>query len=94
MNDPYYVTHAQILALRNVVACIVQTMPEDQKKDVLQFLEKFAEIKLMDGINIPSTSDITSETVDKMDKAYEAVFREIIDLSTPDFVPGSTPYLQ
>lgn len=94
MNDPYYVTHAQILALRNVVACIVQTMPEDQKKDVLQFLEKFAEIKLMDGINIPSTSDITSETVVKMDKAYEAVFREIIDLSTPDFVPGSTPYLQ
>lgn len=32
MNDHYYVTHAQILALRNIVACIVQTMPEDQKK--------------------------------------------------------------
>ena len=94
MNDHYYVTHAQILALRNIVACIVQTMPEDQKKDVLQFLEKFAEIKLMDDIDIPSTSDITSETVAKMNKAYEAVFREIIDLSTPDLVPGSTPYLQ
>ena len=48
----------------------------------------------MDVIDLPSTSDITSETVDKMNKAYEAVFSEIIDLSTPDFVPGSTPYLQ
>ncbi|MFG6438964.1 hypothetical protein [Klebsiella quasipneumoniae] len=73
MNDHYYVTHAQILALRNIVACIVQTMPEDQKKDVLQFLEKFAEIKLIDDIDIPSTSDITSETVDKMNKAYEGL---------------------
>lgn len=94
MNDPYYVTHAKILALRNVVACIVQTMPEEQKNLVLQALERFSEIKLMDDNDIPSTSDITSETIDNMNKAYKAVFSEIIDLSTPDFAPGSTTYLQ
>ncbi|WP_374936525.1 hypothetical protein JQ760_006180 [Klebsiella pneumoniae] len=32
MIDHYYVTHAQLLALRNVVAFIVQTMPEEQKE--------------------------------------------------------------
>ena len=56
MIDHYYVTHAQLLALRNVVAFIVQTMPEEQKESVLQVLKKFAEIELMDGIDAPPTS--------------------------------------
>ncbi|HEE1617451.1 TPA: hypothetical protein R6805_004983, partial [Klebsiella pneumoniae] len=51
MIDHYYVTHAQLLALRNVVAFIVQTMPEEQKESVLQVLKKFAEIELIDGID-------------------------------------------
>lgn len=39
MIDHYYVTHAQLTALRNVVAFIVQTMPEEQKESVLQVLK-------------------------------------------------------
>lgn len=83
MIDHYYVTHAQILALRNVVAFIVQTMPEEQKENVLQVLRKFAEIELMDGIDAPPTIDITPKTVEKLNKAYKAIFNDIIDLSTP-----------
>ncbi len=40
MIDHYYVTHAQILALRNVVAFIVQTMPEEQKRKCPSGFEK------------------------------------------------------
>jgi len=94
MIDHYYVTHAQILALRNVVAFIVQTMPEEQKESVLQVLKKFAEIELMDGLDTPPTSEITSKTVEKLNKAYKAIFTEIIELSTPGPESGSTGYLQ
>jgi hypothetical protein len=90
MIDHYYVTHAQILALRNVVAFIVQTMPEEQKENVLQVLRKFAEIELMDGIDAPPTSDITPKTVEKLNKAYKAIFNDIIDLSTPGRICFST----
>lgn len=94
MIDHYYVTHAQILALRNVVAFIVQTMPEEQKENVLQVLRKFAEIELMDGIDAPPTSDITPKTVEKLNKAYKAIFNDIIDLSTPGRESASARYLQ
>lgn len=94
MNDHYYVTHAQILALRNVVAFIVQTMPEEQKENVLQVLRKFAEIELMDGIDAPPTSNITPKTVEKLNKAYKAIFNDIIDLSTPGRESASASYLQ
>ncbi len=40
MIDHYYVTHAQLLALRNVVAFIVQTMPEEQKRECPSGFEK------------------------------------------------------
>jgi hypothetical protein len=59
----------------------MQTMPEEQKS-VLQVLKKFAEIELIDGIDAPPTSDITP-TVEKLNKAYKAIFNDIIDLSTP-----------
>ncbi|WP_341551256.1 hypothetical protein, partial [Klebsiella michiganensis] len=94
MIDHYYVTHAQILALRNVVAFIVQTMPEEQKENALQVLRKFAEIELMDGIDAPPTSDITPKTVEKLNKAYKAIFNDIIDLSTPGRESASASYLQ
>ncbi|TAI76923.1 hypothetical protein C1459_15975, partial [Klebsiella pneumoniae] len=70
MIDHYYVTHAQLLALRNVVAFIVQTMPEEQKESVLQVLKKFAEIALMNGIDSPPPSDIPPKTVEMLNKSY------------------------
>lgn len=94
MIDHYFVTHAQLLALRNVVAFIVQTMPEEQKESVLQVLKKFAEIELMDGIDAPPTSDITPKTVEKLNKAYKAIFNDIIDLSTPGRKSASASYMQ
>jgi hypothetical protein len=55
-------------------------------------LKKFAEIELMDGIDAP-TSDITPKTVEKLNKAYKAIFTDIIDLSTPGRKSASASYL-
>ncbi|EPS6961228.1 hypothetical protein ACVG87_004325 [Klebsiella aerogenes] len=94
MNDQFYETHAQILALRNAIAFIVQTLPEEQKEVVLRALTILSSVKLMQGIELSSASDITEKTADKMNDAYEDIFKVIISLSTQNVEPEQKQYLQ
>ncbi|EPO7716002.1 hypothetical protein ACUF8D_002175 [Klebsiella aerogenes] len=94
MNDQFYETHAQILALRNTIAFIVQTLPKEQKEVVLRALTILSSVKLMQGIELSSASDITEKTADKMNDAYEDIFKVIISLSTQNVEPEQKQYLQ
>lgn len=94
MNDHIYETHARITALRSIVAFIIHTLPEEQKGPLLRAIEIISEEKLMDNFDFSHTSDVTSETIEKMNAAYANVFKEVLNFSSQDVEPEQEKYLQ
>ncbi|MBF2762278.1 hypothetical protein [Klebsiella quasipneumoniae] len=87
MNDHIYETHARITALRSIIAFIIHTLPEEQKGPLLRAIEIISEEKLMDNFDFSHTSDVTSETIEKMNAAYANVFKEVLNFSSQDVEP-------
>ncbi|HCI6253782.1 TPA: hypothetical protein NPO59_001658 [Klebsiella pneumoniae] len=87
MNDHIYETHARITALGSIIAFIIHTLPEEQKGPLLRAIEIISEEKLMDNFDFSHTSDVTSETIEKMNAAYANVFKEVLNFSSQDVEP-------
>ncbi|EOE3283549.1 hypothetical protein ACN4GA_13970 [Raoultella terrigena] len=94
MNDHFYETHARIAALRSIIAFIIHTLPEDQKGALLRALKIISEEKLMEDSDISPASDVTAETIEKMNAAYADVFKSVVNLSSEDVIAEPKQYLQ
>ncbi|EPY1498130.1 hypothetical protein ACW9ST_000654 [Klebsiella quasipneumoniae] len=94
MNDHFYEAHARMCALRSIVAFIIHTLPEEKKDSLLRAMKTISEEKLMDDYDISQVSDVTAETIEKMNAAYAGVFKEVINFSSLDEDPEQKKYLQ